>query len=111
VSHADDSIAGNLKRRIPDAIFLERQPPLVEGAAVELCNETPVGPDEVDLEAGDFDIDRRLRQPRLPADVEEVPLELAACARRLFELLGEEEAQRPYAAPPRAAVAERLDRV
>jgi hypothetical protein len=91
VGNADHPVAGYLERGVADAIGLEGRSALVEGPAVELHDQPAVGPDEVDLEAGHIDIDRRPRKARFPANVEEVSLEVRARGRCL-ELLDEEAA-------------------
>ena len=70
------AVAGHLQRGVADAIGLERRAPFVEGPTVELDRKTVLGPDAVNLEAGHIHVDRRRRQVGLPAQVEEVPLEI-----------------------------------
>jgi hypothetical protein len=74
--HSQDTVARQLQVRIPRAISLEGIARVMEGVAVELDDQPPVGPHGVDLEAGDDDVHGRRRQTGFPAEVEEPALEL-----------------------------------
>jgi hypothetical protein len=77
--------------------------------AVELHDQTLVGPRHVDLRARDEQVRGRTRQAGLLAEVEEAPLELGAREGRWL-VLAQRDLQCPQAVPASAAGDQPLDR-
>jgi hypothetical protein len=78
------------ERRVADAIALERSWAAVERVAVDLDDETAAGPGEVRLESLDTGVDVRMRQPRSPAQLQELLFEGATGGSRPPVPLGEQ---------------------
>jgi hypothetical protein len=76
VRDAQNAAAGELERRIPLAVALERRPRAVELVAVDLDHQSLPGPVEVDHVAGDDNVAVRLGNPGFSDQGQESPLEL-----------------------------------
>lgn len=83
MSDPDDAVAGGLKRRIASSVALEGGSMLMKREAVQLDDQLLMGPEDVDLEAGNRGVGNRLWQALFLTEHDEAVLQWRAGRHRL----------------------------
>ena len=106
MGEAKDPKTPAVKGGIPGPVALKRVTVPVVAEAVDLDDQAPVAPEEIDLVGSDTRIHVGQGKAVAPAEVEKQPLELAAGEVRVAELLGADQSK--IESPPHGAPVDRV---